>query len=140
MLEKYIFIIEIIGTIAFASSGAMVGIKKQMDLLGVCVLGMTTAVGGGMIRDLILRDIPFILRQRVYALAALIGASLYYILIIRVFPGNPYAQVVSQIGCILLVVLIRVLATKLEWDLPKAIEFSKFEAEEAEKDTELMSK
>ena len=72
MLDKYIFIIEIIGTIAFASSGAMVGIKKQMDLLGVCVLGMTTAVGGGMIRDLILGVTPPVMFQNpTYALIAI---------------------------------------------------------------------
>ena len=84
MLEKYIFIIEIIGTIAFASSGAMVGIKKQMDLLGVCVLGMTTAVGGGMIRDLILGVTPPVMFQNpTYALLAiafsvLIFCSMYF--------------------------------------------------------------
>ena len=72
MLNTYIFIIEIIGTIAFASSGAMVGIKKQMDLLGVCVLGMTTAVGGGMIRDLILGVNPPVMFQNpTYALLAI---------------------------------------------------------------------
>ena len=48
--EYIIFIIEIIGTIAFAISGAMVGIKKHMDLFGVNVLGITNAVGGGLFR------------------------------------------------------------------------------------------
>lgn len=48
------FIIEIIGTIAFACSGAMVAIEKQLDMLGVVVLGVTTAVGGGMIRDILI--------------------------------------------------------------------------------------
>ena len=73
MFDKYIFVIEIIGTIAFASSGAMVGIKKQMDLLGVCVLGMTTAVGGGMIRDLILGvNPPVMFRNPAYALLAIV--------------------------------------------------------------------
>lgn len=72
MLDKYIFILEIIGTIAFASSGAMVGIKKRMDLLGVCVLGMTTAVGGGMFRDLILGVTPPVMFQNpTYALLAI---------------------------------------------------------------------
>ena len=104
------------------------------------VLGMMSAVGGGMIRDLILRDIPFILRKRVYALAALIGASLYYVLVIRIFPGDPVAKVISQIGCISLVVLIRILATKLKWNLPKAIEFSKLNESEEEKAPETMSK
>ena len=43
-----------IGTIAFAVSGAVTGIQKKMDLFGVTVLGVCTAVGGGMIRDLLL--------------------------------------------------------------------------------------
>ncbi len=52
------FIIEIIGTVAFASSGAMVAIRKRLDLFGVLVLGATTAVGGGIIRDIILKISP----------------------------------------------------------------------------------
>lgn len=45
---------ELAGTIAFACSGAMVAIKKQLDLLGIIVLGVTTAVGGGMMRDILI--------------------------------------------------------------------------------------
>ena len=45
------FLIEAVGTIAFASSGAMVAIRQNLDLLGIIVLGVTTAVGGGMFRD-----------------------------------------------------------------------------------------
>ena len=88
MLDKYIFIIEIIGTIAFASSGAMVGIKKQMDLLGVCVLGMTTAVGGGMIRDLILGVNPPVMFQNpTYALLA-IAFSILIFCVMYFFQGK----------------------------------------------------
>ncbi|ENY70172.1 Hypothetical protein, predicted transmembrane protein [Mycoplasmopsis bovigenitalium 51080] len=50
----WVTIFEIIGTIAFAASGADVAIKKKMDLFGITVLGVTTAVGGGIIRDIIL--------------------------------------------------------------------------------------
>lgn len=52
--ELFIFLLELVGTVAFASSGALVGIRKNMDIFGVNVLGITTAVGGGCIRDLIL--------------------------------------------------------------------------------------
>lgn len=52
--ETFIFILEMIGTIAFASSGALMGIRKNMDIFGINVLGITTAVGGGCIRDIIL--------------------------------------------------------------------------------------
>lgn len=46
------------GTMAFASSGAMVAIRKHLDLLGILVLGVITAVGGGMIRDVLIGITP----------------------------------------------------------------------------------
>ena len=58
MQEIITFIMEIIGTIAFAASGAMVGVGRRMDIFGVCVLGVVTSVGGGMIRDIVLGIIP----------------------------------------------------------------------------------
>ena len=57
-MELFIFIVNLIGTVAFAASGAMIGLKKNMDIFGVCILGLTTAVGGGVIRDLILGLTP----------------------------------------------------------------------------------
>lgn len=46
-------IFDIMGTVAFAVSGAMVAIEKRMDLFGVIVLALLTAVGGGMVRDVL---------------------------------------------------------------------------------------
>ena len=111
----------------FAAKGESAG------FLLCAVLGMLTAVGGGLIRDIILRDIPFILRKRVYALATLIGASLYYLLVAVLFPDNKVIEIVSQLVCITLVFVIRVLATKLKWNLPKAIKFSEMAKETDEK-------
>ena len=65
------YIMEMLGTIAFAASGAMVGIRKRMDIFGVCVLGFVTAVGGGMVRDIILGITPpNVFRNTDYALVA----------------------------------------------------------------------
>ena len=58
MSNVFVFVLELIGTAAFAVSGAIVGIKKQMDLFGVIVLGVCTAVGGGIVRDVILGITP----------------------------------------------------------------------------------
>lgn len=55
MLE---LILELIGTVAFSVSGAVVGIQKKMDMLGVVTLGIMTAVGGGIIRDLLIGVTP----------------------------------------------------------------------------------
>ena len=118
----------------FAAKGESAG------FLLCAVLGMLTAVGGGLIRDIILRDIPFILRKRVYALATLIGASLYYLLVAVLFPDDKVLEIVSQLVCITLVFVIRVLATKLEWNLPKAIKFSEMANEVDEKQSEPLLK
>lgn len=76
------FTIEIIGTIAFASSGAMVAIKKQLDLLGIIVLGVTTAVGGGMLRDILIGNIPpSLFKNPTYVLLAFITVILLFIII-----------------------------------------------------------
>lgn len=51
-------ILEILGTIAFSVSGAIEAMKKEMDMLGVLVLGLVTAVGGGILRDVIIGELP----------------------------------------------------------------------------------
>ena len=49
---------EIAGTIAFAISGALVGISRRMDIFGILVLALNTAIGGGIIRDVLVGNIP----------------------------------------------------------------------------------
>ena len=51
-------IAEYLGTVAFAASGAMLAIDRDLDLLGVIVLGVTTAVGGGTLRDILIGYLP----------------------------------------------------------------------------------
>ncbi len=57
-MEYFIFCFDLIGTFAFALSGAITGLQNRMDILGVCVLGLTTACGGGITRDLLLGITP----------------------------------------------------------------------------------
>ena len=77
---QFLFVLEIIGTIAFAISGALVGIQKKMDVFGVAVLGLTTAVGGGILRDLILNITPpSAFRNPVFAVIAIVAAIVLFI-------------------------------------------------------------
>lgn len=85
--SQIFFLIEMIGTIAFASSGAMVAVKKELDLLGVVVLGVITAVGGGMLRDIIIGSVPPALFQNpVYVTAAFFTVLVLFV-VIRVNQG-----------------------------------------------------
>ena len=79
-----VFIMELVGTVAFSVSGAMVGIEQKMDIFGVCVLGIFTAVGGGMVRDIIIGTVPSALINPVYvAVAAAAALGVFVVLLLR---------------------------------------------------------
>lgn len=79
-MELFILILELVGTMAFAASGAMTGLRKNMDIFGVCILGLTTAVGGGVIRDVILGNTPpATFRDPIYAAVALASSLILFL-------------------------------------------------------------
>ena len=81
-MDTFIFVLEIIGTVAFASSGAMTAIEKKMDIFGVNILGATTAVGGGMMRDIILGVTPpAAFSQPVYILFSILTSTLLFAIV-----------------------------------------------------------
>jgi uncharacterized membrane protein YeiH len=70
-----LYILDLIGTAAFAASGAWVAVRRRMDLFGVLVLGLVTAVGGGTLRDLLVGDLPpFSLQNETYLYIAIAAA------------------------------------------------------------------
>ena len=80
MSADIVLVLELIGTVAFSVSGAITGLKKKMDILGVVILGLTTAVGGGVIRDLILGITPpNTFRNPIYATFAIVTAIIVFL-------------------------------------------------------------
>ena len=76
-----LFFLELIGTVAFAISGAVVGIQKKMDIFGVAILAMTTAVGGGIIRDVILNITPpAAFRNPVFTLSSIVIGIIVFVI------------------------------------------------------------
>ena len=83
-MDILIFAFEIIGTVAFSVSGAMTGLKKNMDIFGVMILGVVTAIGGGVTRDLILGITPpGTFGHPVYAIVATVTAIITFLPAIR---------------------------------------------------------
>ena len=71
-MQTFLFLLELAGTVAFAVSGAVLGIEKHMDIFGVGLLGITTAVGGGILRDLVVGlTPPRAFQDPIYLLVAL---------------------------------------------------------------------
>ena len=83
-MTEFLLILEIIGTVAFAVSGAMTGLSKKMDIFGVVILGLTTAVGGGMIRDLVLGlTPPAMFTNPIYAAVAAVVSVIVFLPAVR---------------------------------------------------------
>ncbi len=74
--EIILLILEIVGTIAFAVSGAFVAIKARFDIFGVLVIGCITAVGGGITRDIIIGVTPPAIFSKLYIVGIACLASL----------------------------------------------------------------
>ena len=120
---------DAVGLGIFAVMGAKICISSGNTSAIIAIsLGMVTAIGGGMIRDLCLDKIPFVLRKRVYAVAAIAGATVYYLLW-RFTPVPEYASILLGV---ITVFGIRLAATRFKLNMPKAIIFSKDIAEEEE--------
>lgn len=75
-----LYLLDLIGTAAFAASGAWLGVRRRLDLFGVLVLGLVTAVGGGTLRDLLLGDRPtFSLQDETYLYVAIVAALIVFL-------------------------------------------------------------
>ena len=81
MTEVLILIFDLVGTIAFAISGALVGVGKRMDLFGTIVLAVCTATGGGVLRDLMVGNIPpYMFRNPLFVgIAALVALVVFFL-------------------------------------------------------------
>ncbi len=100
-MELVFRIIEILGILAFALSGAMVGLRAKMDLFGVTFLGLITTVGGGIIRDVILGNTPpMTFRDPTYALLALAVSLIVFLPFVR----KSFTRVQQVFDTVLLVV------------------------------------
>ena len=91
--------LDYLGTFAFALSGAMVAVRKQMDVFGVVVLAAVTAIGGGTVRDMILVKSPnFWLTDPTYLGLALIAGLLVFVAFHTVERGLATLMVFDAIG------------------------------------------
>ena len=77
---EFITVMEWVGTVAFAVSGAVVGIEKKLDYYGVCFLAIITAIGGGILRDILVdQHYPAGLQNPMYAIVSLATAAIVII-------------------------------------------------------------
>jgi uncharacterized membrane protein YeiH len=116
---KILLVFDSIGIGFFTVLGIHKGIEHHFSP-GLCItLGTITACFGGLVRDIILNQIPQIFHKEIYATACIFGGILYFILRTTGLP-----EVVPDIICISIIVLVRLIAVKYCWSLTDIYRFT----------------
>ncbi len=110
---RLVVIADTLGLAMFAVSGANVAVGAHLNGFVVILFAVMTAGGGGLIREVILNEIPFVLRREIYATAAGIGGLVFYLLV-----EGGYGIEASTIITLILIVVIRSLSIAKKINLP----------------------
>jgi uncharacterized membrane protein YeiH len=114
-LNRPVMLLDAVGLGVFAVAGCQKALVFGLELPGAVLLGMISAVGGGVVRDVMAAEVPRVLHEEVYALAALAGALAYGLGLRAGVPGTYAAS-----GAILLAFVLRVASVRFGWRLPRA--------------------
>jgi len=112
----YIQVLDAAGLAIFAIAGTEKALLHKMNPLVAVLLGTVTGVGGGTIRDVLLNQVPTVLRFEVYASAALLG-SICMIFATKVRVPSTWAATLGGALCFLL----RVVSLLRHWNVPRAL-------------------
>lgn len=114
-LQDAVLVLDAGGLAIFAVSGTLKSLAFGLHPLAAVLLGMVTGIGGGMLRDVLVAQIPTVLRAELYAVAALAGASVVVAGQLLGLPSTPVA-----VGGALLCFWLRLVALRRGWELPVA--------------------
>jgi uncharacterized membrane protein YeiH len=117
-MDMLLTLSDALGLGIFAVIGTQAGISAGYgnNAFFCIVLGMITGVGGGVLRDMMCADIPFVLRKHVYAVAAILGGGCFYLLTTLGLDSG-YASLLGMSAT----VVLRILAWHYRWNLPRAM-------------------
>lgn len=114
-LGKPVMVLDALGLGLFAVTGCRKALAFGLDPVAAIMLGVLTAVGGGALRDLLVTEVPRVLREEIYALAALVGAA---VVVLGDRLGFPEAAV--TVAGVVLAFVLRVVSVVRGWSAPRA--------------------
>jgi uncharacterized membrane protein YeiH len=110
-----LFLFDSFGLGLFTIVGIQKGLSAELHPIICLTLGTITGCFGGIIRDILLNRIPLIFRKEIYATACILGGSVFLLFV----KYSSFSYTFVQISTILLIVMIRTLAIKFHWQIPK---------------------
>src|SRR3954469_15017390 len=114
-LRRGVLLADALGLGVFATAGTTTALNAGATVYAACLIGMTTGIGGGAVRDLLLREIPLVLRKEIYAVAALAGSVLVAVGHSVQLPEGLVTVVAAAV-----VVSVRMVALWRHWNAPVA--------------------
>lgn len=111
--ERILFIFDSIGLAMFCVIGIQKTLAVGYPMWVATAMGVITGAFGGVLRDILINEVPLIFRKDIYATACLLGAVVYWVIL--EFGGSGFAQ---QVSCAVTVILLRVLALRFSLSLP----------------------
>lgn len=112
--EKALIVFDAIGLGVFTVIGALFAIQAQVGGVATVVLATLTGVGGGILRDLLAREVPIVLREEVYASASILGATAFWFTVKAGLAPEIAAPIAAA-----LVIAIRLVSRRFHWQLPR---------------------
>jgi uncharacterized membrane protein YeiH len=112
-IRRAVLVLDAAGLGLFTAGGTLVAEKAGVPAVGACILGMLTGIGGGLARDILTGEIPVVLRQEVYALAALLGAIVVAVGYRAGAPGTTL-----MLSAAALIFVVRIVALRQRWSVP----------------------
>lgn len=108
-----LILFDAIGLGLFSIIGVEKGLAHQLSPAVCVALGTVTGCFGGVLRDVLLNNVPLIFKKEIYASASILG-GVVYVLLLSANLNSQFADII----CIALICLTRLLAVKLNWSLP----------------------
>lgn len=114
-LRRSAIVFDAAGLGLFTVTGTRLALESGIGTAGACALGLLTGIGGGVVRDVLVRDIPFVLlRGELYAVAGLIGAAFVCLGNAAHVLGGPWS-----VASAVLIFVVRILAVRRHWTVPE---------------------
>ena len=116
-IRRTVLVLDAAGLGLFTAAGTLKALDFQVPVVGACIIGMMTGIGGGLLRDLLTTQIPLVLQREIYAVASMLAAA-----VVVVGHRLGVQDLALLIGAAALTFVVRVTAVLRDWSAPVARE------------------
>lgn len=112
-LRNFLLLFDTIGLALFTILGAEIGLSYELDFINIVIIATITGVVGGILRDVLVNEIPIIFKKEIYATISIAGSTLFLIL-----QGTSFNETATYLVPIFLIIILRLIVVRFKISLP----------------------